>query len=51
MILAQDSPISYKDLMAQLLGAEANIESRMKSLSTSMAAMYVHGEGSGSNAF
>ncbi|KAM1385104.1 hypothetical protein PS2_031265 [Malus domestica] len=51
VILARDSPISYKDLRAQLLGAEANIESRMKSLSTTMATMYVHGEGSGSNGF
>ncbi|KAM2715814.1 hypothetical protein EV2_045370 [Malus domestica] len=51
VILAQDSPISYKDLRAQLLGAEANIESRMKSLSKTMAAIYVHGEGFGSNGF
>ncbi|CAN6723840.1 unnamed protein product [Malus baccata var. baccata] len=51
VILARDSPISYKYLRAQLLGAKANIESRMKSLSTTMAAMYVHGDGSGSNGF
>lgn len=51
VILARDSTISYKDLRAQLLGVEASIESRMKSLSTSMAAMYVQGEGSSSNGF
>ncbi|KAM1429930.1 hypothetical protein ACFX2I_046067 [Malus domestica] len=44
VILARDSPISYKDLRAQLLGVEASIELRMKSLSTSMATMYVQGE-------
>ncbi|TQD98797.1 hypothetical protein C1H46_015612 [Malus baccata] len=51
VLLAWNSPISYKDLRAQLLGAEASIESRMKSLSTSMVAMYVQGEISGSNDF
>ncbi|TQD97826.1 hypothetical protein C1H46_016521 [Malus baccata] len=51
VILARDSTISYKDLRAQLLGAEASIESRMKSLRTYMAAMYVQGEISDSNGF
>ncbi|CAN6707078.1 unnamed protein product [Malus baccata var. baccata] len=37
VILARDSHISYKDLSAQLLGAEASIESKVKSLTASMA--------------
>lgn len=51
VILARDSTISYKDLRAQLLRAEVSIESRMKSLSTYMAVMYVQGEISDSNGF
>ncbi|CAN6700355.1 unnamed protein product [Malus baccata var. baccata] len=46
VILARDTPISMKDFRAQLIGVEGNIESRLITLSSSMAAMYVQGNGS-----
>lgn len=41
VILARETPISMKDLRAQLLNVEGNIESRVTNLSNSMIAMYV----------
>ncbi|KAM1241102.1 hypothetical protein ACFX2J_046339 [Malus domestica] len=46
VILARDTPISLTDFRAQLLGAEASIESRVQSLSQSLAAMSVQGHAS-----
>nr|XP_028947881.1 uncharacterized protein LOC114820821 [Malus domestica] len=46
VILARDTALSLKDFRAQLLVAEGSIESKMQSLSSSMAAMCVQGEGS-----
>ncbi|TQD90888.1 hypothetical protein C1H46_023567 [Malus baccata] len=43
VILARESPITFKEFRAQLIGAEKNIESRVQSLVHSMAAMYVNG--------
>ncbi|XP_050153876.1 uncharacterized protein LOC126628286 isoform X1 [Malus sylvestris] len=43
IILARDTPISLTDFRAQLLGAEASVESRVQSLSQSLAAMSVQG--------
>ncbi|XP_070683092.1 uncharacterized protein [Malus domestica] len=51
VILARDSPMSIKDFRAQLLVAEGSIESRMHSLSSSMSAMVVQGEGLGLQGF
>ncbi|CAN6581473.1 unnamed protein product [Malus baccata var. baccata] len=51
IILARETSMSLKDFRAQLLGAEASIETRMHSLSSSMAAMVVQGEGSHSQRF
>lgn len=46
IILARDTPISMTDFRAQLLGAEATIESRIQSLSQSISAMSVQGHSS-----
>ncbi|KAB2613075.1 FK506-binding protein 5-like [Pyrus ussuriensis x Pyrus communis] len=46
VILARDAPSSMKDFRAQLIGAEGSIESRLTTLSSSMSAMYVQGNGS-----
>lgn len=43
-MLAKDTPISLKYFQAQLLGAEAYIESKITSLSTTMSAMCVQGD-------
>ncbi|CAN6686914.1 unnamed protein product [Malus baccata var. baccata] len=43
VILARESPITFKEFRAQLIGAEKNIETRVQSLVHSMAAMYVNG--------
>lgn len=43
--------MSLKDFRAHLLGAEASIDSRMQSLSNSMSAMYVQGNGASSSRF
>ena len=48
VILARDTLISLKDFRAQLLVAEGSIESKMQSLSSSVAAMCVQGQGSNS---
>ncbi|CAN6715399.1 unnamed protein product [Malus baccata var. baccata] len=44
VLLAKDSPISLKDFQAQLLSAEAYIESKITGLSTTMSAMCIQGE-------
>ncbi|TQE14352.1 hypothetical protein C1H46_000271 [Malus baccata] len=51
VILARETTMSLKDFRAQLLGAEASIETRMHSLSSSMAAMVMQGEWSNSQRF
>nr|XP_008338202.2 uncharacterized protein LOC103401273 [Malus domestica] len=44
VILARDTPINLKDFRAQILSAEAIVESRITSLTTSMVVMYVQGD-------
>ncbi|KAM2435265.1 hypothetical protein PS1_025240 [Malus domestica] len=44
VILARDTLINLKDFRAQLLSAEATIESRITSLTASMVAMHVQGD-------
>ncbi|XP_048431545.1 uncharacterized protein LOC125473159 [Pyrus x bretschneideri] len=51
VILARDSTMSLKDFRAHLLGVEASIELRMQSLSNSMSAMNVQGNGASSSRF
>lgn len=48
MILTRDTALSLNDFKAQFLVAEGSIESKMQSLTSSMATMYVQGEGSNS---
>ncbi|CAN6704071.1 unnamed protein product [Malus baccata var. baccata] len=42
-LTARESPITFKEFRAQLIGAEKNIETRVQSLVHGMAAMYVNG--------
>ncbi|CAN6680423.1 unnamed protein product [Malus baccata var. baccata] len=44
VILARETPISLKDFRAQLLSVELTIESRVSTLTGSMAAMYMNGD-------